>query len=359
MMLQFGDYRLAYPFFLFLIALIPIGMWLASSRVKRGTIRFSSLSPFRKLGSSFRTRLRFIVPLLRTCALILLIFALARPQHGTQLAPEESEGIGLLLVLDASPSMDKKDFSIEKKRVRRIDAVKEVAKEFIEGKGDLKGRPQDQIGIITFTGYPIPRAPLTLDHGAILEVVDTIDTPDTDNIERDRRTRRPLYPEEYSTAIGDALARGAQRLKEIELKSKVMILMSDGSNTDGILEPLEAAKIAKAYGVKVYTIGIGQSGTIMEERNTLFGKRMVPVRSDLDEDTLTAIADMTGGQYFNAASTDALRNVYQEIDQLERSEIVSMRYYRWEEQFQAFALIALGLIALEVLLGQTIFRRLP
>lgn len=357
--MELGEYRLATPLVLLLALLIPVGIWWACRRVPRGTIRFSSLAPFRKLGSSLRLRLRFVVPLLRVLVILLLLLALARPQEGSLLAPEQSEGIGLLLVLDASPSMDNTDFTLDGEKVRRIDAVKQVSREFIQGTGDLPGRPQDSIGIITFTGYPVPRAPLTLDHGAVLQVIDTIDTPDTDRVERDR-AGRPLYPEEYSTAIGDALARGAQRLRDLDLKSKVMILMSDGSSNDGILDPVEAARIAKTHGVKIYTIGIGQAGTILVEVDSpFFGKRMVPRRSDLDEKTLEEVAKLTGGQYFNAASTDALREVYAEIDQLERSEIDATRYYQWDERFQPLALAALGLLVLEVLLGQTVFRRLP
>ena len=356
--MDLGEFRFAQPLFLLLLLLIPPGIWWASRAGRRGTIRFSSLIPFRAIRPSWRVRLRGIVPLLRVLALTLAIVALARPQQGSLLAPETAEGIGILMVLDASPSMDTEDFQLDGKNVPRIEAVKKVAKEFIQGVGDLPGRSGDQIGIITFTGYPVPRAPLTLDHGAVLQVIDTIDTPDEEQAQRDRRGR-PLYPEEYTTGIGDALARGAQRLRDVDLESKILILLSDGKSNWGVLEPLEAAKIAKAYGIKVYTIGIGQTGTIMVKRMGLLGPQMVPMRSELDEDTLGEIARMTDGKYFNATDTDALRDVYAEIDRLERTEIEDTRFYRWDEKFQPLALAALGLVFIEVLLAQTLFRRLP
>ena len=159
--------------------------------------------------------------------------------------------------------------------------------------------------------------------------------------------------------IGDALAKGAERLRDIEATSKVMILLSDGANNYGHLKPSEAATIAKSFDIKVYTIGIGQSGVIMEKVMSLFGPMMRPRQSDLDEATLEAIAAATGGKYYNAASTDALKEVYEEIDALEKTEIISERFYRWDEKFQGWALAALGLLVVEVLLGQTLFRRLP
>jgi Ca-activated chloride channel family protein len=303
--------------------------------------------------------------LLRVLCLVALIFAAARPQAGTQLSPQRSRGIGILMLIDSSASMRTEDFEIDGETVSRIDAVKHVARQFIQGNDDLSGRPNDEIGLLAFTGYPVPSAPMTLDHGAVLEVLRSIEAPDPEKIERDARGQ-PLYPEEVSTAIGDAVALGADLFRRLDegatekVKSKVMILLSDGAQTMGTLSPEEGARIANAFGIKIYTIGIGQSGVIMVRvDDPLFGPRMVPRKSDLDEATLRAIADGTGGRYFNAVSTDALKKVYEEIDELEKSEIEATRFYQWEETFQPLALSALGLIFLEVLLAQTLFRRLP
>lgn len=355
--MEFGDYRLAHPLFLALVLILPLGVWYAS-RVRRGTVRFSSILPFRSLRTTARVRFRFLVPLLRVLAILLLVFAMARPQRGDELTPIKSEGIAIMIVMDASGSMRADDFELDGRKAMRIDAVKSVIEEFVQGKGDLSGRPNDQIGLISFTGYPVPRAPLTLDHGAVLDVLKSVEAPDPEKVERDRRGQ-PLYPEEFQTAIGDALAKGAERLRDVEAKSKVMILLSDGANNTGHLMPSQAATIAKGLGIKVYTIGIGQPGVIMEKVMTIFGPTMRPRQSDLDEDTLKAIAATTGGKYYNAATTDALEQVYEDIDTLETTEIVSERFYRWDEEFQGWTLGALALLVIEVLLGQTLFRRLP
>ncbi len=357
--MELGDYQLLHPQFLALLALIPIGLWLAARRVPRGTLRFSTTAPFHRVRPSLRLRLRVLVPFLRIAALTFLIVALSRPQKGTELTPERSRGIGILLVIDKSGSMTTPDFEIDGKQVARIDAVKKVATEFIRGGGGLPGRPDDEIGIVAFSGYPVPSAPLTLDHGAVLEVLDSIEALDPRAAERDSRGRA-LYPDEYETAIGDAIALAADRLRDAAVKSKVMILLSDGEQTTGELSPLEGAKIAETFGIKVYTIGIGRSGvTLVTVNDPFFGPRKVRQRSDLDEATLERIAETTGGKYFNAATTGALTEVYAAIDRLERSEIETTRFYRWEERFLPLALAGLVCIVLEVILGQSIFRRIP
>ncbi len=356
--MEFGEYRLVHPLFLVLVLLVPLGLWYAKRRVRRGTVRFSSIVPFRSVRTTARVRFRFLVPLLRVLALVLLVVALARPQQGDELTPIQAEGIAIMIVMDASGSMRAEDFELDGRKAMRIDAVKSVIHDFVRGKGSLPGRPNDQIGLISFTGYPVPRAPLTLDHGAVLDVLKSVEAPDPKKVEKNR-FGQALYPEDFQTGIGDALAKGAERLRDIEATSKVMILLSDGANNYGHLKPSEAATIAKSFDIKVYTIGIGQSGVIMEKVMSLFGPMMRPRQSDLDEATLEAIAAATGGKYYNAASTDALKEVYEEIDALEKTEIISERFYRWDEKFQGWALAALGLLVAEVLLGQTLFRRLP
>ncbi len=357
--MEFGDYQFAQPFFALLAILIPIGLWIARRRVERGTLRFSTLAPFRRIRPSWRVRLCWLVPALRVLALLAMIAALMRPQKGTERSPEKSRGIGIMLAADNSGSMRQDDFEIDGRPAMRIDAVKKVARDFIKGGNGLPGRPNDEIGIVSFTGYPVPRAPFTLDHGAVLEVLDSIQASDSRKAEQDQYGN-VLNIEEFRTALGDGLALAANRLKNAEVKSKVIILLTDGSQNYGVLSPEEGAKIAAAYGIKVYTIGIGKAGVVMVTvEDPFIGTRKVPRRSDLDEDTLRMIAAATGGKYYNAATTGALRQVYEEIDQLERSEIKTSGFHSWDERFQPLALAAALLIVLEVILSQTVFRRIP
>lgn len=355
--MDLGSYRFLHPYFWLIALLLPIGIWIAWRRVPRGTLRFSSLAPFQSIRPSLRVRLRGVVPLLRLLAVCALITAMCRPQHGTQLTPERSRGIGIMLVVDNSGSMATDDFELNQRTVTRIEAVRKVAQEFVQGDDELPGRPDDEIGLVSFTGYPIPRAPLTLDHGAVLQVLKTIDVIDPDSLPRNDRR---FAMEETSTATGDAIALAASRLRDAEVKSKVMILLSDGKQTYGVLKPEDGANIAETFGVKIYTIGIGQAGVVMRtENHPFFGQIKRRVRSDLDEASLTRVAEITGGKYFNAATTGALRDVYKEIDQLERTELETTRFYRWDEKFAPIALAGLICLVLEIFLAQTIFRRIP
>jgi len=352
------------PWYALLFAVIPaiflLSFWLRYRGRREAAIRFSNLRQFRGLSPTPRLLFRWVVPFLRALALAILVLALMRPQRGTEIAPESSRGISILMAVDRSGSMRAEDFKIRGMTVNRLDAVKEVFKKFVKGGGGLPGRPNDEIGIISFAGYPVPVAPLTLDHGAVLEVLKRIKIYEPPQDSRGRPTvDRETLEEETKTAIGDALAMAVDRLKDLKSKSKVIILLSDGRQTAGNIQPEEGADLAKALGIKIYTIGIGQAGVYMETVNTFFGPRQVPRQSDLDEETLKLVAEKTGGKYFNAASTDALEKVYREIDQMERTEIKSNRFYRFNEKFQWLAVPALAILLLEVLLGQTIFRRIP
>jgi len=351
----FGLLLLAIP------VLLALAAWLRRRGARDAAIRFSNLHPFRTLPPTARLRLRFLVPALRVLALALLAVALMRPQKGSELAPESSQGISILMVVDRSGSMKTPDFEIDGKEASRMDAVKKVFRQFVQGGGPLKGRTNDEIGIVSFAGYPVPNAPLTLDHGAVIQFLDQIQLYEP---KLDRRGQpvddQETIQEESRTAIGDALALAAERMKDLKSKSKVVILLSDGKSNFGQLDPLEGADLLKAFGIRVYSIGIGRSGIFMQVvEDPFFGKRRVPVQSDLDEDTLRAIAEKTGGKYFNAESTDALEAVYTEIDALERTKIESSRFYRFDERFRWAALPALALLLLEVLLAQTVFRRIP
>jgi Ca-activated chloride channel family protein len=353
------------PGFQLLLLLIPAIFAWSAWRRRRGArdaaIRFSNLQPFRGLPATARLRLRFAVPLLRGLVLALLAVALMRPQKGSELAPENSEGISIMMAVDKSGSMKTPDFAIDGRKASRLEAVKKVFRDFVKGGSGLPGRANDEIGIVAFAGYAVPLAPMTLDHGAVLDMLSQIKIyePETDRFGRPLVDQETLQ-EESATAIGDGLATAVDRLKDLKSKSKVIILMSDGSQNYGQLSPDEGAELAKSFGIKVYSIGIGQAGVVMQEvEDFFFGKRQVPVKSDLDEATLREVAEKTGGKYWNAATTDVLRQVYQEIDGLERSRIESSRFYRYDERFQWAALPALALLVLEVLLAQTVFRRVP
>ena len=353
------------PWFLLLAALAPLSVLVGGWRRRRSradaAIRFSNVSALRGIRPTARLRLRFFTPLLRVAVLALLAAALARPQRGSEIAPEHSEGISIVMAVDISNSMTTPDFKIDGKDVSRLEATKKVFRDFVKGTGGLKGRPQDEIGIVTFAGYAVPAAPATLDHGVLVEILDRMKTfalPD------DRRKLRgmdqEMLQEETSTALGDGLAMAVSHVKDLKTKSKVIILMSDGAQTTGILQPEEGAALARDLGIKIYSIGIGQAGIVLRKMTDAFGfERLQRVQSDLDEETLKAVAETTGGKYFNAATTDALTDVYGAIDALERSKIESQRYYRYDERFQAIALAALGLLVLEVILSQTFLRRIP
>jgi len=341
-------------------ALFGLSWWLRRRGRRDAAIRFSNLAPFRRLPPTARLRFRHVVPVLRGLALALLALALMRPQKGTEMSPESSKGISILMAVDRSGSMLTEDFEIDGKTATRMEAVKKVFRSFVAGGDGLRGRPADEIGIVTFAGYPIPLAPLTLDHGAVLGFLDTIQPyrPPTDRLGRpidDEQTRM----EEGMTAIGDGLALAADRLKDLDSKSKVIILLSDGRSNFGQLDPVEGAELAKTFGIKIHAIGVGRAGTVMRKVQTIFGTQLVPQQSDLDEETLEAVAEKTGGRYWNAEDTKALAEVYREIDSLERADIESSRFYRFDEKFQWLAIAALALLAVEVVLSGTVFRRIP
>jgi Ca-activated chloride channel family protein len=252
------------------------------------------------------------------------------------------------------------DFQVDGKPVDRLDAVKQVFRDFVAGRGKLPGRPDDLIGLIAFGGYADSKCPLTLDHGALLEVLKSVEIPKPVYDSRNRVINAGLLEEEIKTAIGDAVALAVDRLKDVPAKSKVIILLSDGEQTAGAIDPPEAAQTAKAFGIKVYSIGIGSTGWAPFAEEDRFGHtvfRREPVR--LDEATLKMLAETTGGRYFNAQDTDALENVYAEIDKLEKTLSEGRLYTEYRELYQYAMFPGLGLILLEVLLASTRFRSLP
>jgi Ca-activated chloride channel family protein len=248
-----------------------------------------------------------------------------------------ASGVDIVIALDLSTSMESEDFTIRGQRVNRLTVAKDTIAKFIER------RPSDRIGLVAFAGRAYIAAPLTLDHQFLQA-----------NLER-----LQLHTIEDGTAIGSGLSAAINRLRDIESKSKIVILMTDGQNNAGKVPPVTAAEAAKALGMKVYTIGVGIRGYAPYPVMVFGQKTYRQVQVDIDEETLTAVAEKTGGKYFRADSTDTLRKIYAEIDQFEKSEAVVKKFVRRTELFHWFAVPGALLLLLEVLLANTIWRRLP
>jgi len=338
-----GHWEFRDPIFLLLGLLAPLVFALASH--SPATIEFSSLSLFEGAPPSWRTRLLPLPPLCLALATLALSIALAGPRTGDSSSKIRREGIAMMLVVDRSGSMQARDFVSEDRSVDRLAAVKGVLRRFLGVDGDSAGRPDDVIGLVAFARYADSLAPLTLDHDNLAAILDDV------QIVSERK--------EDGTAIGEGLALAVERLRHSEAKSRVAILLSDGVSNAGDISPSQAAELAASHGIKVYTIGAGRTGyapfPVEFAGRTILRQAFV----ELDERTLQSIAQRTGGRYFRAEDADALRQVYDEINSLERSKIVEIRYMQYEEHYAAFALAGLSLIALSTLGRQSVFRRLP
>jgi Ca-activated chloride channel family protein len=354
---------------LFLLLLLPaLWWWRAGGRV-RSTIAFSSIEPLRQAGTTWALRARWIVPGLRWAALALLIVCIARPQKANERTRIVTEGIAIQMVVDRSISMLAQDFEVDGRRTDRLTAVKKVVQDFIEGGGKLHGRPDDLIGMVTFATYADSRSPLTLDHGHLLDAL--------------AHTEVSGSSDDLSTAIGDAVALGVERMAGLQeredlagdrrIKSKVMILLTDGEHNAGDIDPITAAKMAAAFDIKLYTIGAGTDLGIVQVRwrNGETGRdEPVNIHASVDEETLREMAAITGGQYFRANDSETLEAVYGRIDELERTEIEQHRYHDYRElsvesvRLGGLALppllsVVVVLIAASVVLANTRFRTLP
>lgn len=348
---------------LWLLLLVPVVALVIFDirRRSRSAVLYSSVQVLKTLPRTLAQRVKTALPWLRFLGLVLLVLALARPQAGREEFRIRTEGIAIQMVCDRSGSMQAMDFFDEDGHpADRLSVVKEVFRDFVAGEGDLPGRPDDLIGLVSFGGYAEGVCPLTLDHGALLEILESVEVPKMVVDARGRVINEQLLQEEMATAIGDALALGTARIKDSKAKSRVLILLSDGENNFGVVEPLEAAAAAKTFGVKVYTIGIGSTGTAPFPETDAFGEtvyRARPVR--LDESLLKAIAEETGGEYFNARDTESLVDVYAEIDALEKTETEGRLYTEYRELFAYFLFAGVGLIVFQMLLSTTRFRSLP
>ncbi len=347
--------RFASPWVFVILAVIPLIFLLRRRYLRGASVQFSSVRNARRAGVSLRQRLAWIPVVLRVVVLILLIVALARPQMGREKVKDVTEGIAIEMVIDRSSSM-KAEMEYQRRRMSRLEVVKRVFREFLMGNDrDLPGRPNDLVGIISFARYADTMAPLTLGHGALMRFLESVQLVK-------RRS-------EDGTAIGDAIALAAARLKTAgeqgnggedsgyDIKSRIIILLTDGQNNFGKRTPVEAARLAARWGIKVYTIGVGGEG--VSAMKTLFGNFKVPVGGRVDTETLSEVAEITGGIFREAEDDRSLREIYREIDRLEKTEIESVRYVDYSEMFVPFALAGLCCLLLEVLLAQTIFRRIP
>lgn len=317
--------------------LVLVAMWLfyvRRHRYQSATLKYSDVRIVKRAARSNRQRYRFVLPVLRILAIAVLLLAFARPRSGTEVTDVTSEGVDIMMALDVSSSMTAEDF----KPNNRLYVAKEELKKFVQR------RTNDWIGLVVFARYAYTQCPLTTDYGVLLNFVDQVDFGTVDD----------------GTAIGMGIATAVNRLRESESKSKVIILLTDGENNAGEIDPLTAANLAQAMNIKVYTIGCGKPGNAMfPVQDPIFGKRYVYQPTRIDEKTLQQIADRTGGRYFRARSGEELNEIYATIDALEKTERKVASHVQYKELFHWFTYAGLALLMLEIVLANSYFRKLP
>lgn len=329
-----GDITFKYPFVLYFLALIPLILFWYWKKYKKNTpdITFSSLQVFDGVKPTLRERLVHLPAILRALALTLLIIALARPQSFSTGENVYTEGIDVAMLLDISGSMLAEDFE-----PNRLDAAKNVIDDFVAG------RTSDKIGLVVFAGQSFTQCPLTIDYSVLRNLLSEIKSGMIED----------------GTAIGTAIANGVNRLKDSDAKSKIIILLTDGVNNSGEIDPITAAQIAKKFGVRIYTVGVGSKGEAPYPFNTPFGKRYQMVPVEIDEAVLQQVAEITDGTYFRATDNNKLREIYDEIDKLEKTRVEITSYRNATELFYNWAGLGFLLLVIEVGLLRTWLRRLP
>ena len=327
-------FRFEDPWVLILVAVVPLTYWLRRRGARRtGTLRFSALDTVRQTGTGIRIWLPRVPAMLGTAGVIAVIVALARPQ--TEITSETvlTEGVDIIMVMDVSSSMLAEDLE-----PNRLEAAKGVAADFVGG------RRNDRIGLVVFAGEAFTQAPLTLDYSVVRSLMGEL--------------RVGII--EDGTAVGMGLGTAVKRLQASDAESKVVILLTDGRSNRGEIGPVTAARMAQALGVRVYTIGVGTRGDApVPVADPLLGTRLVTMRVDIDEPTLQEIAELTGGRYFRATDNESLAAIYEEIDELERTEIEVENFTQYAERFGVVLAFALLLLLMEVGLSQTVLRKLP
>ena len=324
----------ASSYYLYGLIIIPllIVWYIFLGRKHQAYVKFSDTGFFKGMPKSWRIYARHILFVIDICVLALLIIALARPQSSSKNQKINVEGIDIVLTIDLSSSMLAQDLKPD-----RLEAAKSISADFV------KGRPEDRMGLVVFASETFTQVPLTTDHGMLL------------NMMKDLKCGML----EDGTAIGDGLASSVSRLKDSEAISKVVILLTDGDNNAGSIDPATAAEMAKLFGVRVYTIGVGTRGTAPYPVQTPFGGiQYQQIQVTINEPLLQQIADETGGKYYRATSNEKLEQIYEEIDQLERSKIEINEFTRVHEEFLPFVLMGLALLLLGFILKNTIFKTL-
>lgn len=331
---MFKDVSFAYPWVLYFLILLPaiFYYWWKKKEQLTPNITFSTLQMFGDVPKSLREKLIHLPVFLRIIALALLIIALARPQTFSSGENIFTEGIDIAMVLDISGSMLAEDF-----KPNRLEAAKKVIDDFI------KGRTSDKIGLVVFSGESFTQCPLTIDYSVL------------------RNLLKDIYSGmiQDGTAIGNAIANGVNRLKDSKAKSKVMILLTDGVNNAGEIDPITAAQIAQKFGIRIYTVGVGTIGDAPYPFQTPFGKRYQMVPVEIDESLLKQISNITGGKYFRATNNRKLVEIYEEIDKLEKTRVEVTSFRHAKELYFNWAFAGFLLLLLEFGLSRTYLRRLP
>ncbi|MCA9396851.1 MAG: VWA domain-containing protein [Candidatus Omnitrophica bacterium] len=328
--------KLADPAYFFLIIPVIVIVWLFIKGYvgKEGAVRFSSVQIIRQAGARNISLRRLLQVLLRLAVLILLLIAMSRPQTGEGKTEESKDVIDIMLALDISSSMATLDFHPE----NRLVAAKAEAKKFIQS------RPDDRIGIVTFAKHSFTVSPLTTDHRALEALVDGVQ----------------IGMVEDGTAIGVGLANAINRLRDSEAKSKVAILLTDGVNNAGKIDPQTAGEIAKTLGIKVYTIGMGKDGeSMVPVVDPRYGQRLVRVQTVIDEKLLSRVSGMTGGSYYRAKDETGLSRIFDEINRLEKTEILTHSYTTYHDHYMRFLVWAVALLVFEAAFFQFIWRKVP
>lgn len=325
----------ANPEFLYLWLILPFLVFLFLFKAKQSSLEVSTATHGKM--ASFYDYLGYYMPyVIRLLVLAVLIFVIARPQLGKSYTESKHNGLDILFAIDTSESMSALDLDLNGQTVDRLTALKSILKSFVQK------RDKDRLGLVVFGEEAFTQSPLTLDHGAVITMIDNL--------------RIGMVGK--ATAIGSAIALAVKRLKDLESKSKILILMTDGQNTSGDIDPLTAVELAKSFDIKVYTVGIGREGEVPIRVNTPQGPMLVKQETKIDEDLLIDLAESTGGQYFRAQSSEDLKKIYDNIDKLEKTEIKVKQYNSFIDIYQNFLWFIFFAFMVELLLLNTIFFRI-
>lgn len=328
-----NNLELANPYFLCFLLLIPLVVW-RHFRRKTGSVAYSDLSAMESLRKTWRQHISTVSPVFIWLALALIIVGMTRPRLKNAQSSITAEGIDIVMTLDVSRSMLIEDMGDK----NRLEAAKEVAEHFVQN------RSSDRVGLVLFAGKSFTQCPLTVDYEMLVSLIRQVHIGEIED----------------GTAIGMGLINAINRLRESKVASRVIILLTDGENNRGEIDPITAAQIAQTLGIRVYTIGAGKDGFArVPVDDPFFGKQYVPLEVKIDEKTLQKIAETTGGQYFRANNKQALEKIYEQIGQLEKTKIEVTKYFKYEELYPPIVLLALALLIIHFLLSITILFRLP